>query len=243
VKVQSDKIMQAVILAAGLGRRIGPSSNSIPKCLLEVNGKRILGHQLDSLRSCGVQDIVVVVGYLRDKIRDFLGPAVGYVENPAYADSNSSYSLWLAKDRLVGDFIYLNADLIFDGAILKTLLDHPAENAITIDSSRLKFEDDMFKVSLKYGRVIELNKRLDAQKAAASAPGPVKFSRRGRDVLFDELDRIIGHGDRSQWCYSIFGRIAQRIDLRGVDISGLPWIEIDTDEDLDQARRMRFVIG
>jgi choline kinase len=235
--------MQAVILAAGLGRRIGSSSNSVPKCLLEVNGKKILRHQLDALRSHGVQDVVVVVGYLGEKIRDFLGPTVSYVENTVYEESNSSYSLWLAKDRLVGDFIYLNADLIFDGAILKRLLDHPAENAIAIDSSRIMFEDDMFKVSLKYGRVSELNKRLDARKASASAPGPVKFSRRGRDVLFSELDRIIGHGDKNQWCYSIFGRIAERVDLRGVEIAGLPWIEVDTDEDLEQARKMRFATG
>jgi choline kinase len=235
--------MQAVILAAGLGRRIGPSSNSTPKCLLEVNGKPILRYQLDALRSHGVEDVIVVVGYLGKKIRDFLGPAVSYVENSVYQESNSSYSLWLARDRLGTDFVYLNSDLVFDDAILKKLLDHPAENAIAVDSSRLLFEDDMFKVNLKYGRVIELNKRLDARKANASAPGPVKFSRRGRDALFSELDRIIGYGDKSQWCYSIFGRIAERIDLRGVEIAGLPWIEIDTDEDLGQARKMSFVAG
>jgi choline kinase len=235
--------MQAVILAAGLGRRIGPSSNSTPKCLLEVNGKPILRYQLDALRNNGVEDVVLVVGYLEKKIRDFLGHAVSYVENTVYQESNSSYSLWLAKDRLATDFIYLNSDLIFDGAILRKLLAHPAGNAIAVDSSRLLFEDDMFKVNLKYGRVIELNKRLDARKANASAPGPVKFSRRGRDILFSELDRIIGHGDKSQWCYSIFGRVAERIDLRSVEIAGLPWIEIDTDEDLGQARKMSFVAG
>jgi len=234
--------MQVVILAAGLGRRIEAGSNTVPKCLLDVNGKEILRHQLDTLSSHGLQNIVVVVGYLAEKIRDFLGPAVSYVENPVYEESNSSYSLWLAKDRLVGDFIYLNADLVFDGAILKRLLVHPAENAIAIDSSRITFEDDMFKVSLQGERVIALDKRLDARKAGASAPGPVKFSKRGRDVLFDELDRIIDGGDRSQWCYSIFSRIAERIDLRGVEIAGLPWIEIDTDEDLEKAREMRFVV-
>jgi choline kinase len=232
--------MQAVILAAGPGRRIRSGPNSLPKCLIELDGKKIVEHQIDVLRSNKIQDIVVVVGYLQERIRDFLGPMVSYVENTVYQDSNSSYSLWLAKDRVVEDFVYLNADLIFEGAILRRLLHHPAENAIAVDSTRITFEDDMFKVSLKYGRVIELDKRLDAQKASASAPGPAKFSRQGRDILFNELDRIIGCGDRSQWCYSIFSRIAERIDLRGVEIAGLPWMEIDTDEDLERARAIRF---
>lgn len=234
--------MQAIILAAGLGRRIRSISNSLPKCLIEVNGKKILHHQLDILRSQGIQDIVIVVGYLQQKIKDFLGDTVRYVENAIYRESNSSYSLWLARERLVKDFIYLNADLIFDGAILKKLLDHPAENALAVDSSRIKLEDDMFKVTLNRDRVIGLNKRLDARKASASAPGPVKFSQRGRDILFKELDAIIGRGDKSQWCYSILGRIAERIELRGIDIAGLSWMEIDTDEDLERASMMRFVV-
>ena len=232
--------MQAVILAAGLGRRIGPQTNSTPKCLLEVNGEKILRHQVEVLRNNRIQDIVVVVGYLQEKIRDFLGPSVSYVENPVYRDSNSSYSLWLARDRLVEDFIYLNSDLLFEGTILKTLLHYQADNAIAVDSSKVTIEDDMFKAIINSGRVIELDKRLDAREAGASAPGPVKFSNPGRETLFAELDRIIGSGDRSQWCYSIFGRIAGRIDLRGVEIAGLPWIEIDTDEDLERARKMRF---
>jgi len=234
--------MQAVILAAGLGRRIRSISSSVPKCLIEVNGKKILQHQLDILRSRGIQDIVIVVGYLKEKIKVLLGDTVGYVENAIYKESNSSYSLWLARDRLVEDFIYLNADLIFDGAILKKLLDHPAENAMAIDSSRIKFEDDMFKVRLNKDRVIGLNKRLDARKAIASAPGPVKFSQRGRDILFQELDEIIGQGDKSQWCYSIFSRVAERIELKGIDIAGLSWMEIDTDEDLERASKMRFIV-
>ena len=235
--------MQAVILAAGLGSRIRSISNSFPKCLIEVNGKKILDHQLDILRGGGIQDIIIVVGYLQEKIRDFLGDTVRYVENRLFRESNSSYSLWLAGDRLAGEFVYLNADLIFDGAILKRLLDHPAENAMAIDSSRIELESDMFKVMLERGRVLELNKKLDFRKASASAPGPVKFSPRGRDILFQELDRTIGRGDQSQWCYSIFSRVAKRIELQGIDIAGLPWMEIDTDEDLERASRMRFDVA
>jgi choline kinase len=235
--------MQAVILAAGLGRRIRSVANSAPKCLIEVNGKKILHHQLDVLRSRGIQDIVIVVGYLQQKIRDLLGETVSYVENPLYQESNSSYSLWLAGERLVGEFIYLNADLIFDGVILRRLLDHPAGNAVAVDSSRMKHENDMFKARLEGGRVLELNKTLDFRMAGASAPGPVKFSSRGRDILFQELGRTVAGGDKSQWCYSIFSRIAGRIELEGVDIAGLPWMEIDTDEDLERAGRMRFNVA
>lgn len=233
--------MQAVILAAGLGKRIQPITNSIPKCLIEVNGKRIIHHQLDILNRLGIQDVIVVVGYLQEKIRTIVGSRVVYIENPIYSITNSSYSLWLAREFLSGDFIYLNGDLLFHEYILRRLLDDPSENVMATDHSRIGQEDDTFKALIGAGQIIELTKQMDQNRVSAVAPGPVKFSKRGRNILFNVLDKIIHHGDKSQWCYSIFGQIAGDIQLRSVDISGLPWIEIDTLEDLEQARKMIFI--
>ena len=233
--------MQAVILAAGLGKRIQSITNCIPKCLIEVNGKRIINYQLDTLNNLGIQDIVVVVGYLQEKIRTIIGNRVIYIENAIYGKSNSSYSLWLARNILLGDFIYLNGDLLFHESILKRLLDDPAENVMATDHSKIEQEDDMFKARIEAGQIIELTKRMDPKKTSAVAPGPVKFSKRGRNVLFSALEKIVHRGDKSQWCYSIFSRIAAEIQLKSLDISDLPWIEIDTVEDLERAKRMIFI--
>jgi len=232
--------MQAVILAAGLGQRIRPITNSIPKCLIEVNGKRIINYQLEILNKHGIQDVIVVVGYLQEQIRTLIGNKVTYVENPKYKESNSSYSLWLVKNTLSGDFIYLNGDLLFHESILKRLLDDSEGNVMATDQSMIKWGDDMFKANIKAGKILTLSKTMDPRKMSAVAPGPVKFSKRGKKILFDTLEKIITQGDRTHWCYSVLSRIASEIRLKSIDISGLPWIEIDTLEDLEMAKKMTF---
>ena len=232
--------MQAVILTAGLGLRIRSITNSIPKCLIEVNGKKIISHQIDALKENGIHDIIVVVGYLQDKIKKFLGSKVSYVENPIFQESNSSYSLWLALKSVGGDFIYLNGDLLFDKKILKKLVESPFENAIIVDKKEAKGHDDMFKAHMIGSQIIELNKKLSRDKIIAAAPGPVKFSKKGKENLFQRLDELINSGDKNQWCYSVFSRIAREINLQGIDTEGLTWIEVDTPEDLEIAESMKI---
>jgi choline kinase len=233
-------MMQAIILAAGLGQRIKHITTSIPKCLIEVNGRRIIDYQIEVLNNSGINDITVAVGHLKGKIIELLGNKVSYVENNLYKDSNSSYSLWLAKSLISSEFIYLNGDLIFNEKILKKLISDDAENAIIIDTSKVDIYDDMFKAHLRDGRVMELNKNMEPGRVSGAAPGPVKFSKAGRDTLFEELGEVMLTGDRHQWCYSIFSKIACKIQLKGINIAGLPWLEIDTSEDLDKARKLKF---
>jgi len=186
--------MQAVILAAGLGKRIQSITNCIPKCLIEVNGKRIINYQLDTLNNLGIQDIVVVVGYLQEKIRTIIGNRVIYIENAIYGKSNSSYSLWLARNILLGDFIYLNGDLLFHESILKRLLDDPAENVMATDHSKIEQEDDMFKARIEAGQIIELTKRMDPKKneRCGARAGQIFKKRKKRSVQCAGKNRASG---------------------------------------------------
>ena len=122
----------AVILAAGPGSRLLPHTANAPKCLTAIGGFPILQYQLAALRQCGIEDVVIVVGYLSDHIRGFVREPVTYVENIDYASTNSSHSLWLARERLRDGYVHLNSDLLFEPAMLRALLDAPAENAVIV---------------------------------------------------------------------------------------------------------------
>jgi len=231
--------MKAIILAAGIGSRISPITNIIPKCLIEINGKKIIKRQIDSLLKVNINEIIVVVGYLKNKIKSILKDSVVYIENPIYHNSNSSYSLWLAKEFIDEGFVYLNSDLIFEEGVIKKLLDSRFENAMMIDKN-INPRGDMFKVKMDGNKIIKLDKRLNLNECSAEAPGPVKFSKKGAIKIFKKLDEYISNEDKNQWCYTIFGEVAEEINLRGIYVEGLAWMEIDNVEDLKEVRKMNF---
>src|SRR3989344_8836592 len=99
--------MKAVIVAAGKGKYAWDK----PVSLLEINGKPIIEHQIESLQASGINEIFVVVGYKKELIKSFLGSRVKYIENNDFDHTGSAYSLFLAKDYLSGGFIHVNGDL------------------------------------------------------------------------------------------------------------------------------------
>lgn len=131
--------MNAIILAAGIGRRLRPLTDSIPKCLVEVRGKPLLLYQLDALVSCGIKKIVLVVGHRRELIEERIGKSyrgvpVEYVVNDDYSTTNNIYSLWLAKEHLLGDDILLmECDVIFDREVITRLLEHGGDAVVLVD--------------------------------------------------------------------------------------------------------------
>jgi choline kinase len=117
----------ACLLAAGTGSRLRPLTESIPKCLTEINGRPILERLVSCLRQQGFKRLVVVVGYLEERIRRFLNDCAGdmvveYVRSPLYRTTNNLYSLWLAGSRIQEPFLLVESDLIFEAALLEGLL-------------------------------------------------------------------------------------------------------------------------
>ena len=105
--------MQAVILAASLGRRLRDPQRQ-PKCLQTVGGVPLVRHQLASLASVGITDVLVVVGHAQHRVRAWLGSSVRYVVNEAYRETNSLYSFLLAAEELRDETIVLNCDVLFN---------------------------------------------------------------------------------------------------------------------------------
>lgn len=123
--------MQAIILAAGMGKRLKELTSNATKCMVEVNGVTMIERVLSQLDSLNLERIVIVVGYEGQKLKEYIatlavGTRIEYVENDVYYKTNNIYSLYLAKDYLVeDDTILLESDLIFEDAVLKRLLDNP----------------------------------------------------------------------------------------------------------------------
>jgi len=100
--------MQAIILAAGMGKRLGEYTQNNTKCMLEVNGVRLIDRALDILHGVGVSRVVLVVGYKGQNVKDYVGTdyngtPIEYVDNPVYDKTNNIYSLYLAKDYMLAD--------------------------------------------------------------------------------------------------------------------------------------------
>lgn len=129
--------MQAIILAAGFGKRLQPLTNTVPKCMVQVNGKPLLVRMLELLENREVLQILIVVGHMKEKVIDAIGFKFGranihYVCNNEYNITNNVYSLWLAKDWLCRDSLLIECDLYFHPTILDCLLNFQGECGILV---------------------------------------------------------------------------------------------------------------
>ena len=123
--------MQAVILAAGMGKRLKELTSNATKCMVEVNGVTMIERMLSQLDALNLKRIIIVVGYEGKKLIEYIGTLniktpIEYVDNTIYYKTNNIYSLYMAKDYLVqDDTILLESDLIFEDSVLQRLLDNP----------------------------------------------------------------------------------------------------------------------
>jgi choline kinase len=225
----------AIILAAGSGSRLLPYTLHSPKCLMPIAGHPILRYQLAALRHCGIHDIVVVAGYLADRVRDYVEPSVTIVENPDYASTNSSYSLWLARAHMRRGFLHLNSDLLFEPVVLRALLQAADENAVIVDRD-VRPGSDMMKAEMRGRRILQMSKRL-TRGVSAEVVGPARFGPSGAEALIDRIGRLADSGDRGRWAYSVFGELAGELSFTGVDNPGAFWAEVDTVADAEEAAR------
>jgi choline kinase len=122
--------VKAIIVAAGMGRRLGPHTAEIPKCMVEVNGKSILQRQVDALRAAGVDEINVVRGYLGDRISV---PGLRFFENPEYRENNILASLFYAAPAMAGGFVFSYSDIVYDATVTRALLAAEGDYRLIID--------------------------------------------------------------------------------------------------------------
>lgn len=231
--------MIGVILAAGVGSRLRPMTNTKPKCLVTTAGKPILQYQIDAYKKAGVEQIVIVVGYEGGAIIEYCKHIkdldVKVISNEDYEITNNMYSLYLVREYVSGqDFVLNNADLSVDPSIVKQLIEYDAKDAIAVDTSL--FNEESMKVTLGAdGYINDISKKIEEKDSHACSIDFYKFSATSGEVFFDEIKRIIEvEKNYKDWTEVAMQRLFQTGNLKfsPCDISGLDWVEIDNYTDL-----------
>lgn len=227
----------AVILAAGRGSRLRPHTDDRPKCLIEIDGRTLIERQIESLAACGVSDVVAVVGYRHDVVRRVVGRRVRYVENARYYETNSLYSLWLAREELRRGAVVINSDVLAAPLLFERLCRADAPDAVLVDRDQACGVEEM-RVTLEGSLVVDFGKHLPAEKCHGENVGMVKFGVEGGGRLRECLTRLVDTGHENDWAPFAFRALARTWPLQAVATDGDPWIEIDDPDDLARARRI-----
>lgn len=225
---------EAVILAAGRGSRLGGEVNGDPKCLIPFGDKALLDQQLSALEAVGIERIVLVVGHEAERVCSLAGDRCICVVNPRYDETNSLYSLWVARRHITGPFMLINSDVLAHPDIYRRVATSGG-SMLAYDASSGS-EAEHMKVSFSTGKLRAISKTLVANEVDGENVGILHFDRKAAQLLFDEADGIVASGDFKCWAPAALDRIADRVSMRGVNVSDLPWTEIDFPEDLIVAR-------
>ncbi len=226
-------IPSAVILAAGRGSRLGALTDSAPKCLAAVGGRSLIEHQLDALAAAGIDDVTVVTGYRARDVHRVVRRRARFVHNPDWSRTNSLYSLWLAGDRILDDVIVLNCDVLFHPAALTRLIE-AGTNRFLIDRHGGLGDEEMH-VTLHGSRLLSMGKQIPLDLVDGENVGMVRISHDTLAAVLAAAADLVAEGDLNAWMASAIDRVAAGYDLHAVDISDLPWVEIDFPSDLDRA--------
>ncbi|MDA7642538.1 phosphocholine cytidylyltransferase family protein [Gammaproteobacteria bacterium] len=231
--------MKAIILAAGVGSRIRPLTDNCPKSLLKINGKTILEMMLSHIKTCGINEVIFVLGYLQDQIKDYVkiqfpDLIVQFITNEKYEVTNTGYSLMLTKDFVKNStFIKFDADVVFDINILKTLIASEYDNCLCIDKN-INLDAEEIKVIIKDdNRVVKASKTVNPLDAIGESIGIEKISGETAHTLFNDLELMMKDEQYHQEYYeAAYERLIEKdVPFYALDISGLRWTEIDTKED------------
>lgn len=238
--------MKAVILAAGQGTRIRAVHGEHPKCLIEVDDKTILDHQIEGLLGAGISEIALVVGYEKQQIirhvqRRFgrRRPTITFIENPAFALTNNIYSLWLAREWVGGErFACLNADVICDPQILASAMKTKSPVSMIVDP---EWRDETMKVIISDGRIIRMSKKISKQEFSGTYIGITVFDRAVNEQFFAKMQGLIEAGRVNDF----FNVAVQELVDEGLRVgftttAGAPWAEIDDPVDLNFAQQNVF---
>jgi len=200
----------------------------------------ILEHQLINLIKCGIKDVAIVVGYHASQIvegvknKDF-DLETEFIQNPIYYKTNTVYSLWLAREYIKNDFVYLNGDVVFHKEALRRLLKSHYDTSIAVERKQVKEEE--VKVRLVSNLVTAIGKDIELSKAHGEFVGIAKFSKRFNQLFINKLSEVVKEGKVNEFFEVALDRTLKSYDVYAVDVSDLPCVEVDTYEDFNTAKQ------
>ena len=242
--------MQAIILAAGMGRRLGEYTKDNTKCMVPVNGMPLIDRVLKQLSELDLNRVVIVVGYEGKKLMDYLGNEknrlkIEYVINPVYNKTNNIYSLALAKDKLQeDDTLLIESDLIFDDGMFSLLLDNTYPNLALVakyeswmDGTMVRIDDDnnivnfVTKAAFRYEDSNSYYKTVNIYKFSK------EFSQTKYVPFLEAYTKAVGNNEYYENVLRIISFLNSH-DLKALPITNEKWYEIDDKQDLDIAEAL-----
>ena len=236
--------MQAIILAAGMGKRLGEYTKNNTKCMVEVNGIRLIDRIINQLLKLNLTRFIIVVGYQGKSLMRYLDQRydkvlkIEFIENPIYDRTNNIYSLALAKDILCeDDTILLESDLIFDETLLELLITNPYPNLALVDKYQTWMDGTMVRINddkeivnfipkeaFRYEEVGEYYKTVNIYKFSKG------FSEKVYVPFLEAYTKVIGNNEYYEQVLRVITHLHQS-NLRALPLQGQKWYEIDDVQD------------
>lgn len=231
--------MQAIIMAAGKGSRLGSLTENLPKSLLEIRGKRLLDINIAMLHKYGIWDITIVTGFRDEKFieatRDI--PGITLVYNPFYELANVIGSYYMGMKNLHDDFIYLHADTICDIGIFDELLRADGDIVLPVDTKPC--DDEAMKVRLEEEKIVEITKQMPVETAAGEFIGIAKIKKNVIDDLNESTVRVLRDGIYTSYFEGALQRVfdMKKYDVRMIETDNRFWGEVDFLADYERAEK------
>ena len=237
------RITTACLLAAGIGSRLQPLTEAMPKCLTKIDGRPLLERLVTCLCDRGFKRLVVVVGHLEDRIRSFLDDCAGelaveYVRNPLYRTTNNIYSLWLAGAKLDESFLLVECDLIFSASLIGKLL-LPDRIAISrmlpwMNGTTITMDCSGQVASFRNSRIVSPGAN------EYKTVNIYSFSRSTWRRVFSRLDRAIADGRVNEYYEVVLKEMIAdgSLSLECVTVDADRWYEVDAMGDLPGAEKV-----
>ena len=247
--------MQAVMLAAGMGKRLGKYTKGNTKCMLSIHDKTLIERAIEALYEAGITKFTIVVGYKGENLKKYLleecqNPIVKkmnltFIDNDIYDKTNNIYSLYLAKDTLMeDDTILLESDLIYDYDLIKRLVDSNEQNLVSVAKYEQWMDGTVIKIGEK-GNITEFIEKKDFSfdeidkyfKTVNIYKFSKEFSQQQFVPFLKAYIEAYGENEYYELVLKIIAHLS-RSSLKALDVSYLNWYEIDDAQDLDIANCM-----
>lgn len=240
--------MQAIILAAGMGRRLGALTKDNTKCMVEVNGVKLIDRIIGQLDRHRLSRIVIVTGYKGDELESYLRERYGeskrieFIRNPVFDKTNNIYSLYLAKDALAEeDTLLLESDLIVEDAVLDRIIEAPGKDLALVDKYQTWMDGTMLTIDADCNIMSFVPKqafRYEDRGHYYKTVNIYKFSRdfavRQYIPFLEAYSRVMGNNEYYEQVLRVLTLI-DRSTLKALPLDGEKWYEIDDIQDLDIA--------
>lgn len=229
--------LQAIILAAGMGTRLKPITESLPKCLVKIGKKTILERQINILNLNGIYDITVITGYKSDLIKKNINSkSFKIIENKKFKITNTLYSFMLALDNISEDFLCLYGDLVFDPEIIISILNQDNKISLVVDESSIK--NDNHSVIIQNNKIKQINLKKNFNDVNSQFIGISKFNASSISLLknfFNNYDFENNYNDEFITIFDFF--ISKKIiEIFSLELN-LTCININDKKSLNRAQK------